>query len=529
MRVTNRRKKMFILLTITLMTMFSYRINPASAADQNTDKIFQQDEISEVNIELDEQDFQSMLDNPMEEEYQVASVTYNGQTIENTGVRVKGNSSLRSVASSESDRYSFKLKFDEYIDQDLEGYTKINLNNNFADPSYMREYLTYELMEKMGLPTPNYSYVNVYVNGEHYGFYLAVENIEENYLDRNFNDTSGNLYKADSGASLIWEEGMEVEDTSLNLKIGLEGNTSLLSFIEGLNTGEKVEDYFDVDTYLRYLAVSTVVANMDSYQGMMSHNYYLYEQDGKFTFLPWDHNMSFAGMMGSDPSELLIDEPTAGAVENFPLVDYVLSNDDYKQIYHQYVQETVDLLDNFEERVNSLENLIGTAVENDPTAFYSYEEFTANIGDQEVDGYPGLVGFITNRLEHVQQQLDGEIASYNNGEGLQSNMPAGGMPDDAAGAMPQMNGDLEDGVGGMQRNGEQMQEGGMPEVNGEEMPDMQEGGMPGMRQEGMPGRMQGTNQDATENQKFEFWVVVISVIVLICSILFVNLFKRYHR
>lgn len=312
--------------------------------------IFKKDEIGVVNIEIDEAEFQDILDNAMDEEYKQATVTYNDQEIAYTGVRAKGNSSLTSVANSDSDRYSFKLKFNEYVDQDLKGYTKINLNNSFADPSYMREFLTYEVLEEMGLPTPNYSYVNLFVNGELYGLYLAIENIEEPYLERHFGSSNGNLFKADTGANLQWQDGMSIEETNLEQKVGLENDTNLLHFIKALSAGEGVEEYFDVDSYLRYLAVSTVMANMDSYQGMMSHNYFLYELNGKFTFLAWDHNMSIGGMGDNQEQiELLLDEPTVGAVDQFPLVSYVLNNKTYKEAYYGYVEEVTEILDGMEE------------------------------------------------------------------------------------------------------------------------------------------------------------------------------------
>lgn len=508
-----KERKWAIFTSLVIVTMMVFLgTNPTFAEETPTeDPIFKQGEISNVDIEIDESEFQEMLDNPLEEEYKEGTVTYNGIKIGYTGVRVKGNSSLMTVASSDSNRYSFKLAFNKYIEQDLAGYTKINLNNNFADPSYMREYLTYDVLEKMGLETPNYSYVNVSINGEHYGLYLAVENIEEPYLERNFGNSTGNLYKADTGAKLAWEDGMSIDDTGLIMKSGLENNTKLLEFIKALHDGKDIESYFDVDKYLRNLAVTTVTADMDSYQGMMSHNYYLYEQNGKFTFLAWDHNMSIGGMIGTDidvQKEMLIDEPTIGAVENHPLVNYVLSNSEYKEQYHDYVQQTVDLLKDIESQVDELKSLIGDEVKKDPTAFYSYDEFLANTGDESIDGYPGIVGFMKDRLEHVQKQLDGEIPSYVDGEGIS----AGKIPVNMS-AMG--NGEMPEGMPDM-GNGE------MPE----EMPAMGGGGMP----EGMPGMGRGGDQGANhQDQLKELFTVAVLLVLLFGSLLFVNRFKRYRR
>jgi len=524
-----------------ICAVFFFGANRVFAKDKQADEsIFKKDIISEVNIELDEDEFQDMLDHPLEEEYKEGTVTYNGETIDYTGVRLKGNSSLRTVAESDSNRYSFKLKFNKYIDQDLAGYTKINLNNNFADPSYMREYLTYQLLDRMGLETPNYSFVNLSINGEPYGLYLAIENIEEAYLERYFGDSIGNLYKADSGASLNWTEGMTIEETDLVLKLGSETDTQLLEFIEALNNGENIEDYFDVDKYLRYLAVSTVTANMDSYQGNFNHNYYLYEQDGRFTFLAWDHNMSIGGMTGNNEDEqieMLIDEPTVGNIDNYPLVEYVLSNEAYTEQYHQYVQETVNLLKDFDAQVDEIEALIGEAVKEDPTAFYTYDEFLANIGDQSVDGVPGIVGFINQRISHVQKQLDGEIASYENGEGISGGMAQGDQPgempergkEDSPEDVPVMGGGAPEGM-------PEMGEGAGPEGMSEmEKPDDAEenselnmpdkpGGIPELAREGMQANKE-VNQQGQLKGLLE---MIVLLVILVGAILFINRYKRYQ-
>lgn len=155
-------------------------------ADSIDSIIFPKDQVVDVKITIDEEDFQDMLENASAEEYKEASVNYNGVQFDHVGIRTKGNLSLRSVVNSDSDRYSFKISFDEYINQTFQGISKINLNNNYSDASYMREFLTYELAQSVGLPTPKFSYVNVYVNEELWGFYLAIEQIGTSYLERHF-------------------------------------------------------------------------------------------------------------------------------------------------------------------------------------------------------------------------------------------------------------------------------------------------------------------------------------------------------
>lgn len=62
----------------------------------------------------------------------------------------------------------------------------------------MKDYLAYRLMAEQGAAAPLCSYAYITVNGEDFGLYLAVEGVEESFLQRNFRKDYGNLYKPDS-------------------------------------------------------------------------------------------------------------------------------------------------------------------------------------------------------------------------------------------------------------------------------------------------------------------------------------------
>lgn len=445
-----------------------------SAEEQKLDEeVFPKDRVVDVKITIDEADFQDMLNNASAEEFKTASVDYNGHHFDNIGIRTKGNLSLRSVVQmSDSDRYSFKLSFDEYVNQTLEGIQKINLNNNYSDATYMREFLTYELSEQMGLPTPKHSYVNVYINGELWGFYLAVEQIGDAYLERNFGNAYGALYKGQmtgSGSDLTWLGDDLSAYTGLVQKSKSSNDDILINMLDELNNGSDYEKYINVPDALGYIALNTLTNNMDSYIGANKQNYYLYENNGVFSILPWDYNMAFGGMgggfgrgansgagadgaggatggaaggdaaggaggaasagadaqggaaapggaapggVGPSRSNLLIDEPTQGAVADRPLVAKLLAVEEYKAQYHDILQSAIDnFLENekFSVRVTELSAMISPYVKADPTAFYSYEEY-----EQAV---PQLISTNASQIENIQQQLDGTIASSGDGSG----------------------------------------------------------------------------------------------------------------
>ncbi|GMK38090.1 hypothetical protein PCCS19_11440 [Paenibacillus sp. CCS19] len=402
-------------------------VSAAATTEQLEKSVFVKDKVVDVKITLDPDDFQNMLDNASAEEFKTATVEYNGIKLENVGVRTKGNLSLRAVVQmQDSDRYSFKLSFDEYISsQTLQGISKINLNNNYSDATYMREFLTYELAKSMGLPTPEYSYVNVYVNGELRGLYLAVEQVGESYLNRNFGNSYGALYKGimGNGSDLIYRGDEETDYPGLERKSEKSNGNVLVDMIKKLNEGTDIESVIDVEDALGYIALNAVTVNTDSYIGGNKQNYYLYENNGIFSILPWDYNMAFSGLGGmfggggggggeSSNTSNMIDEPTDGSVEERPLVAKLLSNETYKAQYHEMIQSMIDNYLNdetFQARVKQLQELIADEVKADPTAFYTYEQFE--------QGVQSLLTFTSSRVANVQGQLDGTIKSSGDGSG----------------------------------------------------------------------------------------------------------------
>ncbi len=163
-------------------------------------KLFDTDEIITIDIQMDEEDWETMLQNAMSEEYYTCDVVINGETIQNVAIRPKGNTSLSSIASNpDTDRYSLKLEFDHYVKgQTCFGLDKLILNNNYADATNMKEAIVYDMFEFLDADASLYNYASVSVNGEYIGVYLALEAVEQSFMLRNYGTQDGELYKPDS-------------------------------------------------------------------------------------------------------------------------------------------------------------------------------------------------------------------------------------------------------------------------------------------------------------------------------------------
>lgn len=187
-----------------IVTLFADRfvaVSGSSAATMEYEStLFDTSEIMTVNIIMDEDQWQELLDNAISEKYYACDVEINGETISNVGIRTKGNTSLSSIANDpDTDRYSFKIKFDKYVDgQTCMGLDKLVLNNNFADATNRKEALVYDMFQYLGADASLYNYAKISVNGEYWGTYLALEAVEDSFKLRNYGVSDGKLYKPET-------------------------------------------------------------------------------------------------------------------------------------------------------------------------------------------------------------------------------------------------------------------------------------------------------------------------------------------
>ncbi|NLY46917.1 MAG: hypothetical protein GX053_13160 [Tissierella sp.] len=233
-------KKINIIIAISLVfalvvsTLFVVVANTQEANIINigkaeyTTKIFGSDIIS-IEIIADEAQWQEMLDDAINEQYVMADVIVNGTKFQSVGIRPKGNSSLTQVASSDSDRYSFRLQFDEYIKgQTCFGLESFVVNNMIGDNTYMKEYVSYDLMKEICVDAPHFGFADIKVNDENWGLYLAVELYNESYEQRVFNDISGMLYNVksmDMGGNMGGDQPNRQNNNMPNMEEGENGRS----------------------------------------------------------------------------------------------------------------------------------------------------------------------------------------------------------------------------------------------------------------------------------------------------------------
>lgn len=224
-----------------------------------------------------------------------ASVTIDGETLDNIAVRKKGL-----LGSVVPDRPSLKLSFDKYDrDQRFEGLERLTLNNSRQDASRIKTCLGYQLYADAGLPASRCSYAHVTVNGEDLGVYVNVEPVKKDMLRRAFGNDSGNLYEG------TLSDFLDGWDQSFDFKSGdgdpddVELATAALE-TPGDAFEAAVDAVFNLDHFFRAWSMEALIGHWDSYSGNRN-NFYVYadpDDGGRFTFLPWGID---AILEGSEP------------------------------------------------------------------------------------------------------------------------------------------------------------------------------------------------------------------------------------
>lgn len=429
-----------LVLTVLFVNAESLGVQKTSTVMGYESTLFDTSKVHTIDIVMD--DWDTFTANCKSEEYSACSLVIDGEAYKNVAIRGKGNTSLSQVTNG---RYSYKIEFDHYDSSTTyHGLDKLCLNNIIQDNTYMKDYLSYEMMRAAGAAAPLCSYVYLTVNGEDWGLYLAVEGVEESFLQRNFGSNYGDLYKPDStdmgggrgngqnfgedaqptgglgGSESRSDVLLQYIDDDPDSYPNIFGNaktdctaadkTRLIAALQALG-GENAADAVDAESVIRYFVAHNFVLNFDSYTGSMIHNYYLYEQDGKLQMLPWDYNLAFGGFQsGSDATSLVnypIDTPVSGgSVADRPMLAWILESQEYTALYHEYFSEFLsEYFDSgyFAGMMDSVKAMIAPYVEKDPTKFCTYEEFETGIDT--------LKSFCLLRAESIRGQLDGAIGS----------------------------------------------------------------------------------------------------------------------
>lgn len=321
--------------------------------------IFDDTRLQKVTISLAQSDWEAMWEDVEAKLTVPADANVFGETLEDVGFRFRGQFSMR----MSGEKKPFKIDTDYFVfDQEYKNLKQLMFINNIGDASMMQEKLMYEMMQFAGLPASFVSYVELWIDisdndqpPEYWGVYSMVERVDQKFVGNRFGRDAkgGNLYKASHAQfgpmDLIYygpditnypsqNNGYAYSKVNNEEEADYSDVIHLMYVIDGVSydTPEDwaaaAEEVINVDSFLRYMAVTDLVGNWDSYP-YTGNNYYLFynQIDERFEWIPWDLSW------GGEVEKPLFQRDSFGMVERVPMYDNAFQVERYRVQYAAYL------------------------------------------------------------------------------------------------------------------------------------------------------------------------------------------------
>lgn len=339
-------------LYLILILLFLSHQNQAQVIHPEPGFVFGDAEVPRIDLNMSQSNLQSLYADPESNmEYYAIFTFTRGDSTEgpiDVAIRFRGDTIRNKL------KKSFRISFNSYDSNDnYYGIEKMDLNAEVNDPSLMRSKLGWELYRYLGVPGSRSNHVLLYINNEFYGVYLNTEHIDERYMKTRFDNNDGNLYRNLWPADLSYlgpsqddykfeYNGRRVYALRTNEDwddyADLSGLINSLDQFSGNELKAELESLFNVQQYLKALAVDVISGNWDGYAGD-KNNYFLYRDQvsGRFEYIPYNLENSFGiDFRGIDWSLRSIYDWN---LDRRPLYEKILDVEEYRDQYTMYIKQ----------------------------------------------------------------------------------------------------------------------------------------------------------------------------------------------
>ena len=452
MKFLKNHSEFFLILIILAVCGFLSLYFYKSSQITYKQKIFNPNVVHEIKLTLEPKNLALTFKNHEDKIKYHADMIIDDEVYKDISISTRGNASLINDKTVESNKYPLKINFKKYVDeQNYYNLDKLVLDNISADVSFLKNCYAYKIMSEFGVPAPLCSYSEVYMNEEYKGLFLAIEPIDDSFVKRNYNTKSYNIYQPTplatnftkiknleknlfdgeeifletdflsenfdtGGADLVFRDENPLSYPAIFeneiTNVSPESRNRLIQAIKSLQEeNSSFEDYWDIEALAKYFAAHNFILNFDSYTGNTAHNYYVIEQNGKFSLLPWDYDLAFGGVDLDENRNIIetpylhfsVDNPLDGPTpEMRPLWKRLSESETFMEKYHVELQTFINdyiLTGKYETYLEKTSNMIRPYVEKDVMSGYSTEVFDKSIEQ--------LKTFSLRRADIVQKQLWG--------------------------------------------------------------------------------------------------------------------------
>jgi hypothetical protein len=251
---------------------------------------------------------------------------YGDVIITDAKIRLRGNPSNWDA----DNKMQFQIGFDKNNDSGhFLGLKKLLFDAATYNRHMLRDRLSLSVMRDMGLAAPCANNARLDVNGEYYGLFTSLEKLDGNFLERAFDDPTGDLWDRHN-----WE-------LKTNLDTANDGRIQALRDADSL---EELETYLDLEQALRVFAAEAILPNSDGiWAGGL--NFYVYDDPlrGKFVVVPWDLDNGLDRFNGPpdgeypiNPDPVVWEKPTT---HGRPWYDLALGDPEWFSYYLQSLEQ----------------------------------------------------------------------------------------------------------------------------------------------------------------------------------------------
>lgn len=393
---------------------------------------YNESKLRKIYLEFEDLDYWAQLEANYDTEiYVKATLKYEDEILTDVGVQFKGNTSYTKLSDA-AEKMSFSIKTDLFVeDQDLSGYSNLNLNNAYEDNSTIRE-VVYANLCRNHIPAPQANFIELYINNEYWGPYANVQQVNKDMLEDWFMSNDGARFRADAstttapktdekpigGGGSQWGDGtaalnylgadiLEYQKYYTLKSSDIEDSwEKLVTVCDVLNNTsineleETVKDYLDIDRTLWFLAHEIMYSDDDSYiyKGKMDYYVYYEPETGRLTPLEFDGNSAMN--IKNVNWDIFMNENNV----NYPLLNRLLSIPTIRQRYLAHVRTILDEEMNLEEvfaLIDGYTALIDASVNADPKKLITYQDFTSGVTE--------LKKYFTDRKVFLESDLEVDV------------------------------------------------------------------------------------------------------------------------
>jgi hypothetical protein len=294
---------------------------------------------------------------------------YGDIVITDAKIRLRGNP----LFWSPEDKLQFQIGFNQN-DEDghFLGQRRLAFDAATFNKHMLRDRLALSVMRDMGIMAPCANNARLDVNGEYYGLFTSIEKLDEVFLERVFDDPTGDLWDRHS-----WE---------LKTNEGTSNDSRLLALNEAESI-EELETYLDLEQVLQVFAADAIIPNSDGpWAG--GYNFFLYDDPlrNKFVMLPWDLDNTFErfndppdGDYPPNPDPVVWEKEKS---HGRPLYELALEEPEWFDYYIESLElqfESSYGVAELHAKIDTWTAQIEESVLDDPNKWYSNEEYLQEV------------------------------------------------------------------------------------------------------------------------------------------------------